>query len=196
MKYVIIDDPITSLDDYKVCSIASQIIDLIKTSRKNNLNIRFLITTHHLMFFNIIKNEFQKSIELKRKNHIFYVMEKDENEIKCNAVKGNKSLVYHLQQLRIIKKSIERDDFTKNLFNVLRSVIEKMAVILGYDHWNAMFSELKDKNSVEYEMFVNSLNMNSHNQYSDIDSEKISEDQKTIFIKGFNFFIDKYKIKL
>lgn len=196
LKYVIIDDPITSLDDYKVCSIASQIIDLIKTSRKNDLNIRFLITTHHLMFFNIIKNEFLNALELKKEKKLFYVMEKNENEIKCYDVKGNKSLVYHLQQLRLIKKSIDRDDFTKNLFNVLRSVLEKMAVILGYDHWNAMFSELKEKNSVEYEMLVNSLNMNSHNQYSDIDSEKLSEDQKTIFITGFNFFIDKYKIKL
>ncbi len=196
LKYVIIDDPITSLDDYKVCSIASQIIDLIKTSRKNDLNIRFLITTHHLMFFNIIKNEFLNALELKKEKKLFYVMEKNENEIKCYYVKGNKSLVYHLQQLRLIKKSIDRDDFTKNLFNVLRSVLEKMAVILGYDHWNAMFSELKERNSVEYEMLVNSLNMNSHNQYSDIDSEKISEDQKTIFITGFNFFIDKFKIKL
>lgn len=196
LKYVIIDDPITSLDDYKVCSIASQIIDLIKTSRKNDLNIRFLITTHHLMFFNIIKNDFQNSIEFKRKNYVFYEMEKDENVIKCNAFKGNKSLVYHLQQLRFIKKSIERDNFTKNLFNILRSVLEKMAVILGYGHWNAMFFELKEKNSVEYEMLVNSLNMNSHNQYSDIDSERISEDQKRIFITGFNFFTDKFKIKL
>ena len=196
LKYIIIDDPITSLDDYKVCSIAAQIIELIKTSRSNDLNIRFLITTHHLMFFNIIRNAFQNSIELKREKKVFYEMEKDDNEIKCCDIKGSKTLVYHLQQLRLINKSIRKDNITKNLFNVFRSVLEKMAVILGYDHWNAMFSELKERNMIEYEMLVNSLNMNSHNQYSEVETDKVSEDQKEIFIKGFNFFVDKFKIKL
>lgn len=196
LRYIIIDDPITSLDDYKVCSIASQIIELIKVSRKKKLNIRFLITTHHLMFFNIIKNSYKNNVELKKTKKVFYEMKKEGHEIKCEDVKGNNSLVYHIQQLKLIKKSIHEDNITKNLFNVLRSVLEKMSVILGYDHWNAMFFEFNDANSVEYEMFVNSLNMNSHNQYSDIDSSMIAEDQKGVFVKGFNFFLDKFKIKV
>lgn len=196
LKYVVIDDPITSLDDYRVCIIASQIINLLKKSRQQTLPIRFLITTHHLMFFNILKSSLQNDIELKREKKIFYKMEKHDNEIICEQVKGNKMLVYHLDQLRSIKQSIQRNNITKNLFNILRSVLEKLAVMLGYDHWNAMFKEVEGLNETEFEMFVNSLNMNSHNQYSDIDSDQIPEDQKEIFIKGFNFFVDKFKIKL
>lgn len=43
LKYIVIDDPISSLDDYKVYTLSIQILGLLKTVHERRINIKFLI---------------------------------------------------------------------------------------------------------------------------------------------------------
>ena len=62
LKYVVIDDPISSLDDYKVYTLSMQILELIKDVHANcQANVKFLLLTHHTLFYNIIFNTLRTS---------------------------------------------------------------------------------------------------------------------------------------
>ena len=55
LEYVFIDDPVTSLDDNHLISLAVDLAELIKSSTSS---IKFVITTHNPLFYNVLYNEF------------------------------------------------------------------------------------------------------------------------------------------
>lgn len=70
IKYVFIDDPVTSLDDSHLIQLAVDLVALIKKSCK--FNIRFVVTTHNAFFYNILLCELNiddKNIPYNRKKH-------------------------------------------------------------------------------------------------------------------------------
>lgn len=193
LQYIIIDDPVTSLDDYRIYTIALQVLDLIELIQNHKLNIQVLMLTHHLMFYNILAN----TIEYKSKNIRNYkaklcIMLKRDNEERLIDLKQDKtSLTYHLLVLKEIKQAIEEGVLRKIHFNMFRSVAEKMSVILGYKSVLQLFNEYSNQQAI-YKV----LNMNSHDRFSDLESNYLQEEQINIFVDGFNFFINNFKIKL
>lgn len=61
LKYVFIDDPVSSLDENHLIELAVNIAELIKSSQSE---LKFIITTHNPLFYNVLYNE----LELKKKN--------------------------------------------------------------------------------------------------------------------------------
>ena len=59
LEYIFIDDPVSSLDDNHLIQLA---VDLAETIKLNDSEIKFIITTHNPLFFNILCNEFQSEI--------------------------------------------------------------------------------------------------------------------------------------
>ncbi len=55
VEYVFIDDPVSSLDDNHLIELAVNLSTLIKSSESTNL--KFIITTHSPLFYNVIHNE-------------------------------------------------------------------------------------------------------------------------------------------
>lgn len=51
VKYIYIDDPISSLDDNNVVALACQLSELLKDCR-----VKTVISTHHTLFFNVMYN--------------------------------------------------------------------------------------------------------------------------------------------
>jgi hypothetical protein len=51
LKYVFIDDPVSSLDDNHLIELAVNIAGLIKSSQSN---LEFIITTHNPLFYNVL----------------------------------------------------------------------------------------------------------------------------------------------
>ena len=58
LKYVFIDDPVSSLDDNHLIEVASNLAFLIKESNKEKLGLHFIVTTHNPLFYNVLHNEF------------------------------------------------------------------------------------------------------------------------------------------
>ena len=54
LKYIFIDDPISSLDDNNAIDVALELVKLIKSSK--NKNLHFIISTHHALFYNVLHN--------------------------------------------------------------------------------------------------------------------------------------------
>lgn len=55
LKYVFIDDPVSSLDDSHLIELAVDLAELIKTTESD---LKFIITTHNPLFYNVLFNEF------------------------------------------------------------------------------------------------------------------------------------------
>jgi hypothetical protein len=55
LEYVFIDDPVSSLDDNHLIELAVNLAGLIKSSQSN---LKFIITTHSPLFYNVLFNEF------------------------------------------------------------------------------------------------------------------------------------------
>ena len=51
LKYVFIDDPVSSLDENHLIELAVDIAELIKSSQSD---VRFIITTHNPLFYNVL----------------------------------------------------------------------------------------------------------------------------------------------
>ncbi len=186
LKYILIDDPVSSLDDYKIYTLSNYITNEIKLVHSKSLNIRFLILTHHTLFFNIVLNSMKNY-----KNLLKYVMVKYENEILLNMVDDKTSLVQHIHILKEIKLMIDENTIDKGCFNKFRSVVEKMTVILGYGSWVDLLKGYDDERK-----FTQIINMNSHERYSEIQINILPEEQKLIFADGFKWFINKYNFNI
>ncbi|MDE3931229.1 hypothetical protein NUS50_05695 [Glaesserella parasuis] len=57
VKYIYIDDPVSSLDDNNTIAIAC---DLAKLLKDNQDNFKAIISSHHGLFFNVMCNELKK----------------------------------------------------------------------------------------------------------------------------------------
>ena len=57
LEYVFIDDPVSSLDENHLIELAVDLAQLIKSSQSE---IKFIITTHSPLFYNVLYNEFKK----------------------------------------------------------------------------------------------------------------------------------------
>lgn len=57
LEYVFLDDPVSSLDENHLIELAVNLAQLIKSSTSE---LKFIITTHNPLFFNVLHNEFKK----------------------------------------------------------------------------------------------------------------------------------------
>ena len=57
LNYIFIDDPVTSLDDNHLIQMA---VDLAEVIRKSESELKFIITTHNPIFYNVLYNEINK----------------------------------------------------------------------------------------------------------------------------------------
>lgn len=55
LKYVFIDDPVSSLDDNHLIELAVDLAELIKSTESD---LKFVIATHNPLFYNVLFNEF------------------------------------------------------------------------------------------------------------------------------------------
>ena len=182
LKYVIIDDPISSIDDSKIIMMATKLVDII--NRADN-NLRILMMTHHALFYSVLLNK------LKRDNHYVlepYVLKKIDNYYKLDKQKET-PFGYHLMVKEEIEKSIIENRLQKYHCNLIRSLLEKTATFLGYENWEDCIPN-NDK-----EEFINIINIYSHGRLDDLEYKDIPEDQKKIVISFFNKFIEDYNWK-
>lgn len=56
LEYIFIDDPVSSLDENHLIELAVNIAEVIKSSDYNLNKLKFIITTHNPLFYNVIYN--------------------------------------------------------------------------------------------------------------------------------------------
>ena len=134
LKYVFIDDPVTSLDENHLIELAVNLAQLIKSSEfTNGQGVKFIITTHNALFYNVLYNE----LILKAG----YILEKYEDgtfELTEKRGDSNKSFSYHLYLKQTIEQAIDSNTIEKYHFTLLRNLYEKTANFLGYPKWSEL----------------------------------------------------------
>lgn len=122
VEYVYIDDPISSLDDNYAVSVAHNLATLF---RSYNGPIRFIVSTHHGLFFNVLCNELQRAPRyLLSKNTFdkYYFIE----------LEGDTASLYHVAMLKVLKDTLDNNEpLYPYHFNILRNIMEKTANFHG-----------------------------------------------------------------
>jgi hypothetical protein len=136
LEYIIIDDPVSSIDDTKVISIAFELARVINNC---TTDLNFLITTHHALFYNVIHNK--NTFEDCHKTNYLLSKTKEGYQLKKGKIGEDSPFAYHIEIIKIIKEAIDQNDLQRYHFNLFRVLLEKTANFLGYEVWNDCLGE-------------------------------------------------------
>ncbi|KLV04486.1 anticodon nuclease [Photobacterium aquae] len=135
LEYVFVDDPVSSLDENHLIELAVNLAGLIKSSKSN---LKFIITTHSPLFYNVLYNELNSKA--------CYLLERFEDGTFALLDKhgdSNKSFTYHLYLKQTLEKAIADNTVQKYHFTLLRNLYEKTASFLGYPKWSELLPDDK-----------------------------------------------------
>ena len=195
LEYVFIDDPVSSLDENHLIELAVNIAELIKASKSG---LKFIITTHNPLFYNVLYNEFNysdTSIGYKPKESTKKRLKKlDDGTYLLDEQNDDSPFSYHLYLLSELEKVIDSENVQKYHFNFLRNILEKTSTFLGYKSWK----ELLPKDARE-SYFNRIINLSSHGKFSSEEVPVIREDDKRVlsylvrtFKESYNFQTKEY----
>lgn len=181
VKYIYIDDPISSLDDNNVVALACQLSKLLKDCK-----IKTVISTHHTLFFNVMYNELRKESTARR----FLSFDKETNKyIVTNT--GDTPFFHHVALLRELKKVADSGKIYTYHFNILRNILEKTAAFHGFDDFSACIK--REDDDLDDVIFARMTNLLSHGNHSIFNPLEMVEDNKEIFKNILNRFLENYK---
>lgn len=177
VEYVYIDDPISSLDDNYAVSVAHNLATLF---RSYNGPIRFIVSTHHGLFFNVLCNELQRAPRyLLSKNTFdkYYFIE----------LEGDTASLYHVAMLKVLKDALDNNEpLYPYHFNILRNIMEKTANFHGLAGFKKCI-ELEDAEF--YERLIPVLN---HGGYSVFEPKEMLPENKANFEMVLKKLLDTY----
>lgn len=128
VKYIYIDDPISSLDENNAIAVANHLAQtLTQPGRKA---IPTLISSHHALFFNVLCNELRgKCLPIHLKNGTNgsgYVLSKS----------SSTPFLHHLANLVELDGAHLSGDIKRHHFNMLRCIMEQTAIYCGLSSWS------------------------------------------------------------
>lgn len=184
IKYIVIDDPVSSMDDTRIITIALELLEIIKIIEEKKLNLKILICTHHSLFYNILYRKQKKG--WNQYNAI--LSRSTDNKLDLKYQNSDSPFSYHNLIVKEIKKAITDNYIQKYHFNLFRALLEKTANFLGYNNgWGCLLDDDENKKT-----FVKQLNHYSHSSLSEIESRHLSDEEKEAFKNTFNAFIAKF----
>ena len=176
LKYVFIDDPVSSLDENHLIELAVNIAELIKSSQSE---LKFIITTHNPLFYNVLYNEFNnpdKSYGYKAKHSVKRRLEKMNDGTYLLVEQSTDSpFSYHLFLLTELEKSIRSGEIKKYHYNFLRQILEKTSTFLGYTGWKEILPH--DAREAYYKRIIN---LCSHGKHSGEETSLIDDNDKRV----------------
>lgn len=176
VKYLYIDDPITSLDDNNAIAVASDLAKLLRKAKSRTrpetvvadgpgeadnpprmvpAPIKAVVSSHHSLFFNVVCNE------LKKDAHKKYLLQRPERgNIYTLRATDDTPFFHHVSMLAELQKAAHGGTLYTYHFNMLRSILEKTATFFGRDDFSACIHGLEDA-----DLFSRALNLLSHGKY-------------------------------
>ncbi|MGV2128797.1 anticodon nuclease [Agrobacterium vitis] len=132
LEFVFIDDPVSSLDENHLIQLAVDVAGLIKRSDAVN-GLKFVITTHNPLFFNVLFNELGK-----KSCYMLTRLEDGTFGLEAKNGDSNQSFSYHLYLKQTLEQAIAADKIERYHFTLLRNLYEKTSNFLGYPQWSQL----------------------------------------------------------
>lgn len=169
LDYIFIDDPVSSLDDSHLIELAVNTAELIKSSTSE---LKFIITTHNPLFYNVLFNEFNRVKSTKKMR-----LEKlNDGTFSIGELASDSPFSYHLFLLAELEKAIQPpSDIKKFHFNFLRNILEKTSTFLGYKKWEDLLPQ--ESREAYYKRIIN---LSSHSKHNGEEISIVEENDKRV----------------
>ena len=191
LEYIVIDDPVSSLDDTRLITLTINLIEVLKSYKGKNLKV--LITTHHALFFNVLYNSFRNNRNLRyndsRDNDFkrqAKVLSKNDIGFELNNL-NDSPFSYHHDIIAKLQQAVNSDSIERYHFNLFRALLEKTSNFLGFSSFDKC---IIGKKKSEIKSLLNSY---SHNRLSDLEFKNVPQEHKDLFKLAFNEFIKEFK---
>lgn len=187
VKYIYIDDPISSLDEHNAIVVANHLVQLYR--ERESIRVGTIISTHHNLFFNVLHYELKNGFKNKASQHTLSRDRQAERYI-LTQQKGDTPSFHHVAALVALDKVARGEAVETFHFNMLRSVMEKTALFHGYTHFSACISkDPADGDGLLHQRFVDLL---SHGKYSLYEPVEMGLETKKYFRKIVRDFLSRY----
>jgi len=178
VKYIYIDDPISSLDENNAIAVANHLAQTLTQSDKGP---RVVVSTHHVLFFNVMCNE------IKNKAHRHFLKNGETPGSYSLLDTTAKPFLHHLATLADLHEAQKSGALFTHHFNMMRRVMEQTANFFGLEDWHACIqAEANDPDKTLYKRMVDLM---SHGDYSLYEPREMMEENKTHFRRIFRLFI-------
>lgn len=182
VKYVYIDDPISSLDENNAVMVAHHLAQMLAASPQH---LKAVVSTHHVLFFNVLCNELKKSrkhfLARDARSGGFLLSETDSTPF-----------LYHLSSLVELHQAMQSGALYTHHFNMLRRVMEQTACFFGYAKWEECIKpapEADDPNQTGYKRVIDLM---SHGDYSLYEPREMLPENKEHLGRALRQFISTH----
>jgi hypothetical protein len=180
VRYLYIDDPISSLDEHNAINVACHIAKLLK----DQVRLKAVISTHHTLFFNVLCNELGKARKL-------FVTKTGTDDALLVRETSDTPFFHHVAILAELQKAADSGDLYTYHFNMLRSVLEKTSSFHGYKGFTALIDrEADDPDGVLHGRL---LNVMTHGNYSLYEPVEMVPENKAFFRQILANLRQRYK---
>lgn len=199
LEYVFIDDPVSSLDDNHLIELA---VDLAKLVKSCSAGLKFIITTHNPLFYNVLSNELNNKLAkdpnvetiewlYKPNQSRKYRLDKDAvGAFVLTELDRKTPFSYHLLLLSEIREAISSNQIKKYHFSFLRNILEKTATFLGHNKWESLLPIAEDGNP---DPFLNRvLNLSSHSAHAGEETGEVEANDRDKLEELVNFLSSEY----
>ncbi|MBA4093961.1 MAG: anticodon nuclease [Candidatus Accumulibacter sp.] len=180
VRYIYIDDPISSLDEGNAVMVAHHLAQIL-TDLPGQL--RVVISSHHVMFFNVLCNEMSKA------RKYFLTREPRGRGVTVQETDSTPFL-YHLSCLVDLHQAERNGVLYTHHFNMMRRVMEQTASFFGYGKWEECIKpEADDPNQTGYKRVIDLM---SHGDYSLYEPREMMPENKEHFGRALRQFINNH----
>ena len=172
LKYIFIDDPVSSLDENHVVEVAVDIAELIKkalepekdlkssskkpsrqkkASKSSTCGLKWVISTHNNLFYNVIYNSLDKiqvGDEKAKAFRSYVLIREEDNTYELKSRKRDVPFLYHRHLLHEIEAALKTNSVQKCHFSYLRYILEKTSVFLGITPWSQLLPQDESSNYI------------------------------------------------
>lgn len=169
VKYLYIDDPISSLDDNYAIAVANHLGQLLKES---NGEVKTVISSHHALFFNVMFNELKKAVK--------YMLCSHDGSTKYTLEDTTDTPhFHHVAMLKLLDDAARRNELYTYHFGILRNLMEKAASFHGFNNLSDFIKrDADDPDGVLHHRIIQLLN---HGGYSHFEPQEMMPENKQHF---------------
>lgn len=184
VKYVYIDDPISSLDEHNAISVATHLARMLK---KEDSTLKTVISTHHTLFFNVLCNELKSN---KKNPNRFFLARNRSSPGYLLRNTGDTPFFHHVAALTELYEADRSGQVYTHHFNMLRAIMEKTASF----HGHANFSDCirKHEDDIDGVLHARIVNLLSHGNYSLFEPREMMDENKEHFHNILHEFLARY----
>ena len=206
VKHVYIDDPVSSLDDNNVISVACDLANILRKAKgrtkvisaadtasnhegnKEQTPLKVIVSSHHALFFNVIFNELKST---KCRN---YFLHRLTGSTEYSLRSTDETPFFH--HVALLSELINAAHSSLGViygyhFNMLRSILEKTAIFFGKKDFSECIESSEDR-----DLFARVLNLQSHGGHSLFEPMEMPENDKELFRRILNHFTAHFHFNL